>query len=393
MVQDQPVAKNKTPIVIYVPGLGSGQANSADRVADVVASVIDRQDPANRYNTKTSTEVSAPRGLAVGKTVVAAASNQPVLQFFQFDYASALEATQGTAVPGVVPGMVRSAALAVWAGVQWFFAATRSSKTARTKLQLALGLVTALALLFAALVALYALLAALGVDIPWISTVLGSQDQAATWTFGVTSLGLTITWAALRKKILALAEVAERLIRFTTNIESTADTISVRLDQAIDELRAGEWQGPLHLLGYSFGSLVLFEAMYPRINSGLSAKPVDTVSSMVTIACPLDLVRLYEPSYVDGRRPLRKDLSWTNVFNGADIFASNLKDKTDCEEHGATMVVGAETATATSIRYTDETIAAFQIFMSGRTHSSYWGEATEASCFDRLVDGGWLTNL
>lgn len=389
MVQNPPTAKNETPIVIYVPGLGRGQSNSADRVADVVARVADSQNPAKRYNTKTSNDVAAPRGLAVGKTVVDASSDQPVLQFFQFDYAAALEAPRSTATPSVAPGMVRSAAFATWAGLKWFSAATRDGKTARTKFQLALGLVAALALVFAAVVALYALLVALGLDQPWLNGVLGTEKQAAKWTFGVTSLGLTITWAALRKKILALAETTEELIRFTTNNDSTADTITVRLDQAIDELRGSEWQGPLHLLGYSFGSLVLFEAMHPRTNSGLSAKPVETVSSLVTIGCPLDLVRLYEPSYVAGRQVRRKNLAWTNVFNEADIFASNLKDKADGEEDGTPMTIGTVAVKATSIRHTDEKIGAFQIFVSGRTHTGYWGDPTEASCFDRLV-GGWL---
>jgi len=67
--QDQPVEANDVPVVIYVPGLGSAVANNADRVADVVARAADVLDK-GRFDTRTSSEVAAPRGLTVGKTVV-----------------------------------------------------------------------------------------------------------------------------------------------------------------------------------------------------------------------------------------------------------------------------------------------------------------------------------
>jgi len=82
--QDQPVEANDVPVVIYVPGLGSAVANNADRVADVVARAADVLDK-GRFDTRTSSEVAAPRGLTVGKTVVDGAGN-PRLQFFQYDY-------------------------------------------------------------------------------------------------------------------------------------------------------------------------------------------------------------------------------------------------------------------------------------------------------------------
>lgn len=383
-IKDDSANVNETPVVIYVPGLGSATANSADRVADVAARVADVMDK-GRFDTRTSSEVAAPRGLTVGKTVVDGADN-PHLQFFQYDYASVLEAPRTPAAPTVVPGMFRSATFAVWGAAKWCAALKRSGKTFKTKAQLALGLLAALALIFAALVALFALLVALGVEMPWLDGFIGTDEQVATRTFGIASIGLTITWGALRKKILALAETAERLIRFTKNDGRAADTISFRLDQSLDELRANGWHGPVHLLGYSFGSLVLFEALNPKANSRLSNKPVEAVSSLVTIGCPIDLVRLYEPSYVTGRQARNDQLKWTNVFNEADIFASNLKDENDTAEGAGALAIGESTSlTPTSIRYLDESIGVFQIFTAGVTHSSYWGTPDEASCFQELV--------
>lgn len=383
-IQSESANPNATPVVIYVPGLGSDAANSADRVADVVAKVADVLCK-GQFDTTTSSEVPAPRGLTVGKTVVDG-EHKPYLQFFQYDYASVLEAPRTAAAPPVVPGMFRSATFAVWGAVKWWGALSHSGKTLKTKVQLALGLAAALALIFAALVALFALLVALGFDVPLLEPVFGTDDQVAKWTFGITSLGLTITWAALRKKILALAETVERLIRFTKNQGRAADTISFRLDQAIDELWAHGWRGPVHLLGYSFGSLVLFESMNPRINSRLSDVPVDAVTSMVTIGCPIDLVRLYEPSYVTGRRRRNDKTEWTNVFSEADIFASNLKNENDSEGGPGSLSIGVgKPLSPTSIRYLDESISLFQIFTAGVTHAGYWGAPDEASCFQYLV--------
>jgi hypothetical protein len=394
-VQDQPVEVTEVPILIFVPGLGGAEANTADRLAEVVARVADSLDGDLTFGTKTTMPVPAPRGLSVGKSVVDG-SDQPKLQLFQFDYASALEVPWSSAFPAVAPGMVRSAWIAVQGCFKWAAACRREAKTARTKAQLLLGLVSAvLPLIFAALMAMYAFLRTLAVDLPWLAAALAHMPwlvgvlgpEAAALTFGIASLGLTITWAVLRKKVLALADTADRLMRFTTNEERTADTISVHLDHAIDELRRTGWKGPLHLVGYSFGSLVLFEALYPRVNSLLSSKPVESVSSLVTIGCPLDLVRLFEPSYDKQRMERKENLSWTNVFNEADICASNLRNGNDHSDGVAPFLFG--TAKPNSIRYLDETIGLNQIFVNGRTHSGYWGEPDEANCFGKLVPE-WL---
>ncbi|MDT0168453.1 hypothetical protein [Pseudarthrobacter sp. BRE9] len=406
--QDQPADSNQVPILIFVPGLGVADANSADRLAEVVAVVADTLDGGSSFGTKTTMRLTAPRGLSLGKTVVDGSDN-PKLQLFQFDYASALEVPQSAALPTVAPGMIRSAVIACKGVAKWVVACRQKAKTAKTKAQLLLGLAAAIALIFTALMALDALLVALSVELPWLADFLGHVPwhvgilgpEGAPITFGIASLGLTVTWVALRKKVLALADTADRLIRFTNNGKQIADTITGRLDSAIDELRKTGWNGPLHLLGYSFGSLVLFEALYPRVNALLSAKPVERVSSLVTIGCPLDLVRLFEPSYDKSRLERKENLAWTNIFNEADIFASNLWDGSDkneritdqddgrADQKNGVAPLSIGTTKPISIRYTDETIKLNQIFINGRTHSSYWGKPDEANCFGKLVPQ-WL---
>jgi hypothetical protein len=60
-----------------------------------VAKVADDLDKSS-VNTRTSSQVAAPRGLTVGKTV-ADGADKPHLQFFEYDYVSVLEASWTTA--------------------------------------------------------------------------------------------------------------------------------------------------------------------------------------------------------------------------------------------------------------------------------------------------------
>lgn len=368
-----------TPVLIYAPGLGRYTKNSADAVADVLARTMDMVDRNATYGTKSDPEVAAPRGLRVAKTIVDGL-DKPVLQLFELDYMSALEPSSSAAGPSVVPGIFRSTSYSVLGGAKWWAALRRPAKSRRAKAQLFVGLICAGALIFAALVAIYAALVTMGVDLP-AAGIFG--EEAAPWTFGVTSLGLVITWAALRRHILALAATTERMIRFVRNDDTAADTSSGILTEALDGLWKNGWKGPVHLFGYSFGSLVMFEAMYPREASRLVSEPVRTVTSLVTVGCPLDIVRLYAPSFTNGRVERRPELEWTNVFNRADIFASNLKNGDDTSEGLAEVLdIGAR---PTSYRYLDEELSWFRIFSSGRTHSSYWGTPDRANCFQLLA--------
>lgn len=386
---DDRAAQRTVPVVIYIPGLGQRALNSADAVADVVAACLDTRDPGETYGVVAPMGVPTPHGLTLGKKIVNSAQ-QDVVQFFQFSYSAALQPSSETAAatPTVVPGAVRSATFAVWGALKWWAALRRPSKTRNTKGQLGLGLAACTVLVFAALVSLWALLVALGVRLPWVDQVLDVNLDPG-WTFGITAVGLSTSWVVLRKRALSMAATIERMSIFVRDHEGVASTIAVQLDQAVDRLHDSGWRGPIHLLGYSFGSLVVFESMYPRETALRNTESAQAVTSLVTIGCPLDLVRLYVPDYVDGRVARKETVPWTNVFNAADMFASNFQESNDRMDGPLVTKPSTppilETAAPRSIRYTNETIGWFQIFVSGRTHSGYWGRPNATSCFDPLV--------
>jgi len=375
--------KNVTPVLIFAPGLGRYDANTGDGVADALAVSIGRLTHGH-CSTTTDATVTAPTGLRVAKTITNA-SGEAILQVFELDYLGKLDPEPQLAGPRVVPGLFRSGAYAVVGCLKLVAALRRPAKTWMTKAQLFLGFLLVALLGFAALVALYAALVAMDVDLPWPG-VFG--EQAAPWTFGIASLGVVATWSRIRKKALALAGTTQNLIRFVTNEDSTADTVALQVDNAVDGLRDNGWTGAIHLAGYSFGSLVLIESLFPRITSRRSNERIATVASLTTIGCPIDMVRLYQPDFTKDREERRPELPWKNVFNAADIFGSNLLNGDD-KNPGTSNVLDFVTKQPESAQYGSDKLGLLQIFTSGKLHASYWGAPDRANCFDPLIPG-WL---
>ncbi len=377
----------KTPVLIYAPGLGRYPENTAEGVAEVLAKVIDRRRP-TEFSTKSDSAVTAPKGLRVGKTVVGA-DDAPVLQLFELDYHPRLADSEGIEGPPPPPGVIRSSVYAAYGFAKLLRALGRPAKTLATKFQLLVGFAAVGSLVLAALVAIYAALVAAGVNLPQrLDGIFG--ENAAGWTFAISGTFAVIGWSAFRNHALALATTARQLIRYVRNEEARRDTVSLTVDEAIDGLRQNGWHGPIHLLGYSFGSLVMIDALFPKIRTLRPAEPADEAASLTTIGCPIDLVRLFEPSYLDDRVERRPRLPWVNVFDAADIFSSNLKNRND-EKGGPSKALALGSSVPTSIRYLDEKLGFWQVlFARGfRTHAGYWGQPDRASCFSPLVDA-WV---
>ena len=75
------------------------------------------------------------------------------------------------------------------------------------------------------------------------------------------------------------------------------------------------------LMGYSFGSIVALDVLFPADN--LRARRLERVDTLVTIGCPVAFILTYWPGYYAGRchveRPLR---TWVNVFSPVDVLAT-----------------------------------------------------------------------
>jgi hypothetical protein len=197
----------------------------------------------------------------------------------------------------------------------------RRAKNWNAKVQLAFGFIAVAALILAALTAIVGSLIAAG--------VVGG----AAWAFGIAFItGGAALWKAIRKRLLAIAATTQQSIRYVKNEDRRRDTVAMTVDDAIDGLRDNGWKGDIHLLGYSFGSLVLFDALVPMKTSLRALDVANPLASVTTIGFPIDAVRLFRPKYLEDRKGQLRHAKWRNLFIAADVFGSNLKNTCDTDE-------------------------------------------------------------
>jgi hypothetical protein len=380
---------SSVPVLIFAPGLGHLPHNAATEVADVIAAAATTQKLGS-FKTDDDQKAADLPGLLAGKTV-STSDGKPVLQVYELDYRRLLDPPASPALPNVVPGMFRGALVTIIAAKKLVWAWRQPAKGRRAKFQLYLGLGAVGLLALMAVVSVYSGLAAAGVD-PIFGGAFG--DTPSKLTFGVTALGVTFTWAKLRKKLLAMAAAVDRFMKFASNEAGIAADVVQCLDAAVDGLRETDPAVPVHLLGYSFGSLALFDGMHPRDDYGKSNRQVgERVASLTTIGCPLDLVRMYYPHYCDKRTARNANLTWNNIFKEADIFSSNLAngsdDTADAKDVVREFVPGKDEKLklkVTSREYNSESLNLLRIAAAGRLHSGYWSDKERSSCFEQFVD-------
>jgi hypothetical protein len=151
----------------------------------------------------------------------------------------------------------------------------------------------------------------------------------------------------------------------------------------------------VHLVAFSFGSLVALDVVYPHSRPGAR---LDIITTLVTIGCPFDLVRMYWPEYFTQRR-IHEHASqkWINVYAPLDVFGSNFRDDMNIgeAEKGIEAISDNSTALKPSVNISyvigmqTGQLNAFDVLtIKGiKIHNLYWsdGEAPEISCFDDIT--------
>jgi len=158
---------------------------------------------------------------------------------------------------------------------------------------------------------------------------------------------------------------------------------------------AKPFHGKIHIISYSFGSLIAIDALYPY---GYSHQSYEGVFSVVTIGCPFDLVRNCWPKYFTERmNPGNSERKWINLYNPIDVLGSNFRndDKTDEAEIGIEVQADQGTTNVLPTNVVLEEgphlngLSIMNLFaMRGiRMHASYWNpeDLGEISCFDEII--------
>lgn len=152
----------------------------------------------------------------------------------------------------------------------------------------------------------------------------------------------------------------------------------------------------VHVVAYSFGTLVAIDTLFPHVQAGTR---LNTISHLVTIGCPFDVVRTYWPDYFANRnRQAAVPSKWINLYAPLDVFGSNFRN--DSRRGLAEKGIGIrekdteEAVLPTSNIAYDVGMQSAQINLLDiltvkgiRIHSNYWTdeEAPEVSCFDTVA--------
>jgi hypothetical protein len=374
--------------LIYVPGLGHDAINNAEVVAKSIAAHADTYRP---DTVRAAEEVPpATAGLRAVRTLVDGEGRR-LLDVTELDYREALEAlvADDDEREGVAPGLIRQGYYATVGAGLWFRGLTRHEKNRHAKLQAGLGTAAMLILVAAFAVTLVGVICStlVAADLAWV--VPDWLADSAPW---VALSGGVVTAAAVARCRTGLLRGARRLHQLLRYFEEEAERVRITrtLDAAVDKLRESGYRGKIHVLAYSFGSIVTLDC-FTSSSEEVITQGVQHTDSITTVGCPLDLVCLYAPRRYNDVLPLRPDLPWHNVFVASDIFASNFHGADDTDERPKVALGGWRVVNHRYLSQEELTLPGVLFQAVGlRRHNVYWD--AQGGCWvpDLLVLWGLL---
>lgn len=152
----------------------------------------------------------------------------------------------------------------------------------------------------------------------------------------------------------------------------------------------------IHLLSYSFGTLVALDTLFP--SGGQPGARFPKLHTFITIGCPFDIIRLFWPYYYNNRYALPETpQQWLNIYSRRDILASNFRNDYQEKEAEIELKFNPELnllpRLPKNIPYRissePETITFLNSLnpLNLKAHSSYWEHAfeSELTCFSAII--------
>jgi hypothetical protein len=251
-----------------------------------------------------------------------------------------------------------------------------------------------------------------------------------SWKAGVTAMGNTYLYFYY---YLGYGRVRPEVVgQFRTLVEKVAELTTVVKVQRADGTevdQAAPLYERIHVVGYSFGSVVALDSLYP-FNQEPPGR-FSVVDAFVTIACPFDVIRTYfteypdPPAVADPASAARPDppysyfekrdalpdapKRWLNIYSLSDVMSSNFRDDERVDvasrgiglrPEGTARRQGAPQpgplAPQQNVHFVGPYNAATTTFwdlftLYGiRSHAGYWGQGNEieVNCFDVIIP--WL---
>jgi hypothetical protein len=403
--------------VIYVPGLFADGDQVTDRIALRIASALNLTSPPEvSFSVSPGTDESVGqagqwkvRGVTIMKRPDAETPDTPLIDVYELDYAADFRRVAEKRPP--IVQAIHVAALVVlnaWPVLRSLFA---KSKSLGHRIQAFYGVVILAVMVLYAGTMIYASYAAVqdarsvhAETSPKTPTSAPKPTEKRSYIEAailvMTALGL-FSKKSLKEgltKVGVEACGALGYIAYGMRASVLTGAVSNLVDHILQEApkRRVKYRR-LHLVAYSFGSVVALDALFPR-GGGDPPDRARDIDSLITIGCPFDFIRGYWPSYFKGRGGFAgAPKHWLNVYRNDDVLASNFVDVGDermAREGASTRgIVGDADGTVIckpqNQQYgSGEPIGINGVLLAGfRAHGDYWqhGETDDANVFVPIV--------
>ena len=423
---NDPMPQPLTPTrdaMIYIPGLGGNEPNqSIGMMARRIAAALDRQalsgEASFSINSVQDEEVSNTKMRMVTISRRDGQSTVPIIDLYGLEYMDLLKGEYARKSP-FFQAMTILTTLVMNLG-SLIGSLGRPSKTIPEKVQIFWGglffvflaLYMLLTLFTVAYTAWNALQSGVVVNgaVPNLNQTLGNlANPIATpiWLYwfqlGTLATGSTYLFSQFNiKDVLSMvaADLSSSINYLSVGERAGAvgGLFSALLEHIVEKgaVAGGVRYNEIHILAYSFGSIVAIDSLFP---TELFSQRIHKMGTLVTIGCPFDMIRTYWPEYFSGRYGApgipRK---WINFYNAADVLASNFWD--DGHKGKPAVAVGIQLQGVIEPRIPESipfrstktmkeyNFLAYLALIGFRMHSRYWeAEMTnDRNCFDPIVN-------
>lgn len=395
--------------IIFVPGLGDWLDQSTDGIARRMAVSFDRnsQTVGAKFYMKSESrdEEYVSSAQLKRKTHVSAIvrkdekSEATVLDVYEMDYRPTLTSKYEQLNPLMQSGRLF---LALFFNLHRLVGAIGShAKNSSSKAQFYVAL-----MIISLLIVYMVILLVTGVGIIGQGIVQGLQAAGQTVTLPaflsnnqiLGSLKIIVIllvivqtlWPGLHGLLLKGALTYSCVIEYITYGERS-EVIAGQFSDLLEYVAEKAKYRQIHIIAYSFGTIVALDTLF---TSGRKlGERFKLISTLVTIGCPFDLIRMFWPAYFKSRQawPDRPQ-KWLNVYSPMDALASNFRD--DNEEKAAVFGLKLEEGgdrKPENLVYrhgpNDVSPMATLALQGLRAHTNYWELAyeSEISCFTDII--------
>ena len=379
------MSREAVPFLLYVPAFAASRANNAVRVAELIAQHSTNTLPGSFTSTprKNAREFGGLSGASVGR------GGQDVLHVVEVPYSRELAGEKSAGKGSSLRDLGLSARYALSATGRLLLAIKKPSKTARAKWQLLYGLFLVFLLYFSLLFTVLALLAAWNPSwLPdWLPEWAGAEDDKSRTAVAVSGgvVGSVFLWA--RPRLLRGGRNARYIMQYLSRALDRREVVAT-LGTCVDSLlEVEENRGAvIHVLGYSFGSIVALDALTLKNSEGYRQR-LARVSTLVTVGCPVDFIRMYYPQHFTKRSAPPGDIEWLNLYFPRDVLGSNFRDfgdgVADGDDRSKRFTLDGFTPDENiAVELPERTRSSF-LRMDGFTvHGQYWREDGQTSHLD-----------